>query len=67
MVGSDTRNARAISAVESPPTRRSVSATRLSAGRPGWQHVKISRSRSSGIASGSIASGLPSIAPSAAS
>ena len=34
-----------------------MSATRLSAGRPGWQQVKISRSRSSGMASGSVMSG----------
>ena len=48
-VGSLIRNARAISREESPPTVRSVSATRASIGRAGWQHVKISRSRSSGI------------------
>ena len=33
-----------------PPTSRSVSATRLSAASAGWQHVKTSASRSSGIA-----------------
>ena len=37
-------------AVVSPPTSRSVSATRLSAASAGWQHVKTSASRSSGIA-----------------
>ena len=42
-----TRNARAISGTVSPPTMRSVSATRASGARAGWQQVKISRSRSS--------------------
>ena len=46
-VGSGTRNARAISGVVSPPSVRSVSATRASSASAGWQHVKISRSRSS--------------------
>jgi hypothetical protein len=53
MVASDTRNARAISAVDRPATVRSVSATRFSRAMAGWQHVKTSRSRSS--ASGSAA------------
>src|SRR2546422_1060515 len=52
MVGSGTRNARAISGVVRPPTRRSVSATRPSAESTGWQHVKIKRRRSSGIVAG---------------
>ena len=49
-VGSGTRNARAISGVVRPPTRLSVSATCASAASAGWQHAKISSSRSSGIA-----------------
>ncbi len=48
-VASGTRNARAISGVCRPPTRRRVSATRASRARAGWQQVKISRSRSSAI------------------
>jgi hypothetical protein len=48
-------NARAISGVVSPPTRLSVSATCASAARDGWQHAKISSSRSSGIAASSSA------------
>src|SRR6266508_1750927 len=47
IVCSLTRNARAISAVLRPASVRRVSATRASSGRPGWQQVKISRSRSS--------------------
>ena len=47
--GSATRNARAISVVVSPPTSRRVSATCASAARAGWQQVKTSASRSSGI------------------
>ena len=43
------RKARAISGVVSPPSRRSVSATCASVASAGWQHVKISASRSSGI------------------
>ena len=46
-VASGTRNARAISGVVSPPSVRRVSATRASSGSAGWQHVKMSRSRSS--------------------
>ena len=49
MVGSATRNARAISPVVMPPSARSVSATRAGSSSAGWQHVKISRSRSSTI------------------
>ena len=48
-----TRKARAISAVASPPSVRSVSATRASGASAGWQQVKISRSRSSGIGASS--------------
>ena len=44
-----TRNARAISSVVRPPSRRSVSATRASVDSTGWQAVKIRRSRSSPI------------------
>ena len=47
MVASGTRKARAISAVVSPPRSRSVSATWAPTPSAGWQHVKISRSRSS--------------------
>jgi hypothetical protein len=49
IVGSDTRNALATSAVVRPHSSRSVSATRASAASAGWQQVKISRSRSSGM------------------
>ncbi len=56
IVGSGTRNARAISAVVNPPSSRSVSATRAGRASAGWQHVKISRSRSSPTGSGSVGS-----------
>ena len=56
MVGSGTRNARAISSVVRPPSRRSVSATRASVDSTGWQAVNISRSRSSPTSSSSAAS-----------
>ena len=46
-VASACRKARAISAVCSPHTRRSVSATWAAGARAGWQQVKISRSWSS--------------------
>src|SRR5438105_4661122 len=49
IVGSGTKNARAISGVVRPPSVRSVSATRASIASAGWQHVKINRSRSSGM------------------
>ena len=49
IVGSATRNARAISPVVRPPSARSVSATRAGISSAGWQQVKISRSRSSTI------------------
>ena len=41
MVGSGTRNARAISSVVRPPRRRSVIAARASADSTGWQAVNI--------------------------
>src|SRR4051812_14344133 len=47
MVGSAVRNERAISGVCRPAMRRSVSATCASGDSDGWQHVKMSRSRSS--------------------
>ena len=47
IVASGTRNARAISGVVSPASVRSVSATCASTASAGWQHVKMSRSRSS--------------------
>src|SRR3954470_6723081 len=47
MVGSATRKARAISAVDRPPRRRSVSATCAERPIDGWQQVKIRRRRSS--------------------
>ena len=49
IVGSATRKACAISVVVRPATSRSVSATRDSAASAGWQQVKTSASRSSGI------------------
>ena len=49
IVSGATRNARAISSVVSPPTARKVSATCASVARAGWQHMKTSSSRSSGI------------------
>ena len=54
IVGSATRNARAISAVVRPPSSRSVSATLASAGSAGWQQVNSSRSRSSGMVDMSV-------------
>src|SRR4051794_18193914 len=47
IVASETRNARAISAVARPPSSRSVSATCAGSPSDGWQQVKISRRRSS--------------------
>ena len=41
MVGSGTTKARAISGVERPPSRRSVSATCAAGASAGWQHVNI--------------------------
>src|SRR5919112_1300650 len=49
MVASGTMKARAISGVVSPPRVRRVSATLASSDRAGWQQVKTSRSRSSGM------------------
>ena len=54
-VGSATRNARAISSVVSPPSRRRVSATRASRESTGWQEMKTSRSTSSSTTSSSAA------------
>ena len=48
MVSSATRNALAISDVDSPPTVRKVSATLASAASAGWQQRNTSSSRSSG-------------------
>jgi hypothetical protein len=56
IVGSDTRNACAISGVVSPPSSRSVRATWAGIASAGWQHVKISRSRSS--CTGALLEGL---------
>ncbi len=47
MVGSGTRNARAISAVVRPARVLSVRATRASNRKAGWQQVKIRRNLSS--------------------
>jgi hypothetical protein len=47
MVGSGTRNARAISVVVNPPRSRSVSATWAGTASAGWHQVKIRRRRSS--------------------
>src|SRR5215510_11248134 len=55
MVGTGTRNARAISSVDNPPSVRSVSATCASVASAGWQHVKIRRSLSSGTGASSSA------------
>ena len=48
-VASLDRYARAISRVDSPPTSRSVSATRDSLVSTGWQDMNISRSTSSSM------------------
>ena len=53
MVGGGTRKARAISSVDRPHSVRSDSATCASTASAGWQQVKISRSRSSGMAASS--------------
>src|SRR6266849_4271619 len=47
MVGSGTRNARAISSVVNPPSNRKARATRASGESTGWQAVNSRRSRSS--------------------
>ena len=56
IVSAGTRKARAISSVVSPATARSVSATCASMASAGWQHMKISSSRSSGIGGPAMAS-----------
>ena len=56
IVASLTRKARAISGVASPPSSRSVSATRASRGSTGWQQVKIRPSRSSPTSSSTATS-----------
>ncbi len=53
-----TRNARAISSVVRPPSRRSVSATRASVESTGWHAMKTSRSRSSPMSSSIAASNV---------
>ena len=53
-VGTGTRNARAISSLDRPPTTRRVSATRASRESTGWQLTNISARTSSSILSGSI-------------
>ena len=62
MVASATRNARATSGVGTPHTSRSVRATCASEASAGWQQVKISRRRSSGIVvvSAPVGSGMAS-------
>ena len=62
-----TRNALAISSVVSPPSSRSVSATRASRDSTGWQAMNISRSRSSPRSSSSAASESPVTTSSVAS
>ena len=56
-VASGTTSALATSGTVSPPTIRSVRATCASGASAGWQHVKISRRRSSGISSSIGSSG----------
>ena len=56
-VDGSVRKACAISSVVRPQTSRRVSATRASGVRTGWQHVKMSRSRSSSMFSSSIVLG----------
>ena len=71
IVSPEIRNARAMSSVASPATARSVSATCASGASAGWQQVKMSSSRSSGISvsstsasadSGSVAASSRSLA-----
>src|SRR5947208_1863277 len=57
IAGSATRNDRATSLVERPPSSRSVSATCASMESAGWQQVKMRRSRSS--CTGPATSALP--------
>ena len=56
IVGSGKRKARGISGVVRPPSKRSVSATRASVERTGWQAVNTRRNRSSPTSSSSFAS-----------
>ena len=65
MVASEVRKALAISAVVRPPSVRRVRATRACGRRAGWQQVKISRSRSSGIAGSASASSSSELGASA--
>ena len=60
MVASGTRKARAISPVVSPPSVRRVRATCASAESAGWQQVKMSSSRSSGMVVPAIVSAATS-------
>jgi hypothetical protein len=57
MVASGTRNARAISAVDSPPTARRVSAICEAGDSDGWQHMNSSTSVSSAVTGGRSAAG----------
>src|SRR4051794_10242348 len=54
-VCSDVRNARAISSVVRPPSRRSVRAVRASVPRTGWQVMNMRRRRSSSTSSSTAA------------
>ncbi len=70
IVGSGTRNARAISFVVSPPISRRVRAIRASGDSTGWQAMKMSRRRSSSISSapaGSIGGTSTSVRPTSSS
>ena len=60
IVSAATRNASAISSVVRPPRARKVRATRASVASAGWQQVKMSSSRSSGIVVSSIRSSTAS-------
>jgi hypothetical protein len=57
IVDSLTRNARAMSAVGTAQIVLKVSATRASSDSAGWQHVKMSRNRSSTTSCGDVACG----------
>src|SRR6266852_5931574 len=56
MAGTGTRKARAISSVVRPPRTRSVSATRASFAKTGWQAMKMSPRRSSPTSSSTAGS-----------
>ncbi len=60
IVSRGTRKARAISSVLRPPRVRSVRATWASSASAGWQQVKSSSRRSSGIVVSSISSSVAS-------